>query len=90
MPPIPPSGPTTAPEKSDASGATIEIGNRRQSIFVGSPSMLSRADPLMLFGAFAYLASRPTSNENGMQMAGKSQGFPPTTALSHRSLLPSV
>ena len=83
---MPPSGPRTAPENSEAQAITMLIGNPRQSIFDTSPDRLSSIDSPSIVGAFRYLTSRPTNSENGRQMTGNIHGLARTNAFSHRSL----
>src|SRR3954451_5882062 len=79
---MPPSGPITAPDRSDTIGIRVAIGSRRQSIFETSPVRLSTIDSSRLVGAFRYFTRRPTTSENGRQIAGKSHGFATMTAFS--------
>ncbi len=82
MPPIPPSGPRTAPENRETSDITIVTGSDRQSIFDTSPDRLSSIDSSSVVGAWRYLTSRPTASENGRQMTGNIHGLAVTKALS--------
>ena len=64
-------------------------GSARQSIFVTSPARLSISDSSRFVGAWRRFTSRPTSSENGRQIAGKSHGLAVMTSFSHSSRLPS-
>ena len=83
---MPPSGPSTAPENSEAQAISTLVGSVRQSILVTSPARLSISDSSSVVGAWRYLTSRPTSRENGRQIAGNSQGFAATNSFSQRNL----
>ena len=90
IPPMPPSGPSTAPENSDTQAMTALSGRDRQSIFETSPARLSSIDSPRFVGAFRYFTSRPTSSENGRQMTGNIHGFAVTKSFCQRSLVTSV
>ena len=87
MLPMAPSGPSTAPENSEASDWATVTGRSFHFRWVTSPVRLSRIDPSRLLGALAYFTSRPTSSENGRQMTGNIQAWPATKLLSQMSLL---
>ncbi len=70
---MPPSGPSTAPDHSDASDSATVAGKRRHLMSEASPVRLSRNEPSRLVGALRYFTITPTSSENGMQITGNIQ-----------------
>ena len=86
MLPIAPSGPSTAPESSEAIEVATVAGRSFQRRCVTSPVRLSRRESSRLLGALAYFTSRPTMSENGMQTTGNIQAFSVTNELSQTSL----
>ena len=75
MLPMAPSGPSTAPEKSEASDVATVCGRSFHFRCITSPVRLSSMEPSRLLGALAYLTSRPTTRENGRQMTGNIQAW---------------
>ena len=90
IPPMPPSGPSTAPENRDTQAISALSGSDRQSIFETSPARLSSIDSPRFVGALRYFTRRPTSSENGRQMTGNIHGFAVTKSFCQRSLVTSV
>ena len=87
MLPMAPSGPSTAPENSEASDVATVAGRSFHFRWLTSPVRLSRMEPSRLLGALAYFTSRPTSSENGRQMTGNIQALSATKLVSQISLL---
>ena len=86
MLPMAPSGPSTAPENSEASDVAMVAGRSLHFRCITSPVRLSRIDPSRLLGALAYLTSRPTSSENGRQITGNIHALSATKPFSQMSL----
>ena len=86
MLPMAPSGPSTAPENSEASDVATVAGRSFQRRWPTSPVRLSRMEPSRLLGALAYFTSNPTSRENGRQMTGNIQALSVTKLAPHSSL----